>query len=214
VRRKYGLPERFLFYPAQLWPHKNHLALLKALKHLESSTGFRIPLVLTGEKFSSSKPVFSFIGKNSMDYVRYLGKVPLEDLVGLYQNATLLITTTLHESSSLPVLEAAAAGLPIIASRIPPIEEIGRVLRLNFVDPLNPADIASRIHELWHASTTLSEQAAYNRQQSNLFSWKNTAMGYLRLLRRIANGSSEGRTGASTAPDDVAVAVSCGFAVQ
>src|SRR5579872_1912200 len=31
----YGLPERFLFFPAQLWPHKNHMTVLKALKLIE-----------------------------------------------------------------------------------------------------------------------------------------------------------------------------------
>jgi len=32
---QYALPERFLLFPAQLWPHKNHLTVLKALKQIE-----------------------------------------------------------------------------------------------------------------------------------------------------------------------------------
>lgn len=56
---KYALPERFLFYPAQLWLHKNHMILLKALKQIESRRGLRIPLVLTGE---STAPLRKFCG--------------------------------------------------------------------------------------------------------------------------------------------------------
>jgi glycosyltransferase involved in cell wall biosynthesis len=43
LKRRYALPEKFLLYPAQLWPHKNHLVLLRALKHIETEHGLRIP---------------------------------------------------------------------------------------------------------------------------------------------------------------------------
>jgi len=49
-----------------------------------------------------------------MGYIRYVGKVSFQDMVALYQMAAFMITATLHESSSLPILEAAAAGTPII----------------------------------------------------------------------------------------------------
>src|SRR5439155_4907404 len=39
VRAKYGLRREFLFYPAQFWPHKNHVNLLLALDLLKKDTG-------------------------------------------------------------------------------------------------------------------------------------------------------------------------------
>jgi len=110
LRSRYAIPKRFLFFPAQLWLHKNHMMLLRTLKQIESSRGLQIPLVLTGGKFSSASKVLGYIADQSMNYVHYLGKVPFKDLVGLYQNATLLVMPSLHESNSLPVLEAAAAA--------------------------------------------------------------------------------------------------------
>ena len=83
-----GLPERFLFFPAQLWPHKNHLTLLKALKQIEAKHGAKIPLVLTGEKFSAAPGIFQFIAEQSMAYVRHLGKVTFKEMVALYQKAS------------------------------------------------------------------------------------------------------------------------------
>jgi glycosyltransferase involved in cell wall biosynthesis len=182
-----GIPDRFLFCPAQLWPHKNHLTLLQALKQIETKHGVKIPLVLTGEKFSAAPRIFKFIAEQSMAYVRHLGKVTVQQMVALYQKAAFVITATLHESSSLPILEAAAAGVPIIASRIPPIEELGQVLQLNLFDPLDVDGLARLIVALWDDAETASAQAAHNRQHISFYSWANTARNYIRFFERIAN---------------------------
>jgi glycosyltransferase involved in cell wall biosynthesis len=187
VSSRYGLPERFLLFPAQLWPHKNHLTVLRALKRIETGHGVKIPLVLTGEKFSAASTIFRFIEEHSMDYVSYLGKVPFNDLVALYQKATFMITATLHESSSLPILEAAAAGTPVIGSRIPPIEELARVLQLNLFDPLDADGLAWLILKLWNDEKTASAQIVHNRDHIRFYSWENTARKYVRLFERIAN---------------------------
>jgi glycosyltransferase involved in cell wall biosynthesis len=184
---RYDLPERFLLFPAQLWPHKNHLTVLKALKQIETAHGVKIPLVLTGEKYSAASQIFKFIAGQSMDYVRYVGKVPFQDMVALYQKADFMITATLHESSSLPILEAAAAGTPVIGSRIPPIEELGRVLQLNLFDPLDVDGLSRLILALWNDEKTASAQAAHNREHIGLYSWENTARKYVRLFERIVN---------------------------
>ena len=181
------LPERFLFFPAQLWPHKNHLTVLKTLKQIETRHGTKIPLLLTGEKYSAAPQLFRFIADQSMDYVRHLGKVSFAEIVALYQKAAFVITATLHESSSLPVLEAAAAGTPIIASRIPPIEELGRVLQLNLFDALDVDGLARLIFTLWNDGETAADQAAHNRQHIGFYSWANTARNYVRLFERVAS---------------------------
>ena len=187
LSRHYDPPERFIFYPAQLWLHKNHLTLLKALKQIEIERGLRIPLVLTGAKYLAAPKIFDFIAEHSMTYVRYLGKVSSEDMVALYQKASFMITATLHESSSLPILEAAAAGTPVIASRIPPLQELAGVLQLNLFDPLDVQGLADLIYTLWNDARTPAAQAVHNREQVRLFSWENTARKYVQLFERIVN---------------------------
>ena len=44
-----NLPEKYLFYPAQLWPHKNHINLVKAVTLLKKQ-GRTVNLILTGTK--------------------------------------------------------------------------------------------------------------------------------------------------------------------
>src|ERR1700730_16802473 len=181
LKRRYALPEKFLLYPAQLWPHKNHLVLLRALKHIETEHGLRIPLILTGGKYTAASTVLGYVTDQAMHYVYYLGKVPFEDLVGLYRRAAFLLMPSLHESNSFPILEAAAAGIPIIASRIPPNMELARVLDLNLFDPLNTEELEEVLLRLWEDELTPASQVRNNRERITRYSWENAAKQYLGL---------------------------------
>ncbi len=184
LRTRYAILGRFLLFPAQLWTHKNHITLLRALKKIESTRGLQIPLALTGGKYSATSQVLGYIAGQSMDYVHYLGRVPFTDLIGLYQMAAFLVMPSLHESNSLPVLEAAAAGTPIIASRIPPNEELARVLHLNLFDPLNQEELEGLLVRLWEDETTAVAQAEHNRKHITFYSWDSAAKQYLELFER------------------------------
>jgi glycosyltransferase involved in cell wall biosynthesis len=185
--RRYELADRFLFLPAQLWPHKNHLTVLRALHHLERLQGIRIPLVMTGARYSAAPAIFRFLSEHRMDYVRYLGVVPFEDLVALYQGAALVIAPGLHESNSLPALEAAAAGVAVIASEIPPNRELAQSLRLNLFEPLDGQKLAELIFELWQDEEICREQSLHNRDRVARFTWENAARQYLSLMERMGN---------------------------
>jgi glycosyltransferase involved in cell wall biosynthesis len=187
LHQVYGIPDRFLFYPAQLWPHKNHLTILMALKQIEAQCGLKIPLVLTGAKYAAAAQVIAFIEDQAMDYVHYLGTVPAGHMVSLYQKATFLIMATLHESGGFPILESAAAGTPIIASRIPPFEEFGEILQLNLFNPLDTRELARLIASLWNDERTAAAQSAYNRERITLYSWENAAKKFVRLFARAVN---------------------------
>jgi glycosyltransferase involved in cell wall biosynthesis len=187
VLERYNLPPRFLFLPAQLWPHKNHLTVLEALCRVEHRHGVRIPLVMTGARYSAAPAIFRFLRVHKMDYVRYLGTVPFDDLVALYQRAALVLSPSLYESNSLPVLEAAAAGTAVIASKIPPNEELADSLQLNLFEPIDDQELAELIFELWQDEAFCREQAAHNRDQIARFSWANTARQYLSLMEKMGN---------------------------
>jgi glycosyltransferase involved in cell wall biosynthesis len=186
--RRYAIPERFLFFPAQFWPHKNHITALRALKQIEARHGLRIPMVLTGGKYTAAPGVFDYIADQSMNYIHYLGRVPFADLVGLYQRAAFVVMPSLHESNSLPILESAAAGTPIIASLIPPNEELARVLQLNLFEPLNVAELMDLILWLWKDEKTASAQAEHNRVHVSAYEWKCAAHKYLGLFERALTG--------------------------
>ncbi|NQV18407.1 MAG: glycosyltransferase family 4 protein [Armatimonadetes bacterium] len=183
ILNKYSIPEKFLFYPAQLWKHKNHITVLRALNIMKKG-GLDVPLVLTGARYSASNDIFGYIKENKLSSVFYLGKVPFEDFVALYQQAKFLITAVLYESSSLPILEAAASGTPIIASKTPPNIEISNILRLNLFEPLDEKELADLIAKLWNDEDIVSKQIHHNNEHIQYYTWENAAERYLTFLRR------------------------------
>jgi glycosyltransferase involved in cell wall biosynthesis len=140
-----NIPENYIFYPAQFWPHKNHVNLLKALRLLVESNPDAPMLVLAG----SDKVNRAFVESCAADFgvghkVVFLGFVPTEDLIGLYRNARALIYPSFSGPENLPPLEAIALGCPAIVSNYRGAEEqLGDSAVL--FDPANPAAIAEAI---------------------------------------------------------------------
>jgi glycosyltransferase involved in cell wall biosynthesis len=183
---KYKIPSDFLLYPAQLWHHKNHLRLLNALKKLADKNN-PIHLVLTGGSYSASEKIIEYIEAHLPLHVSYLGKVPAEDLTALYQKARFLVMPSLHESNSLPILEAAASGTPVLASDIPPNLELRKHLKLTIFNCLDPDSISSCIENTWNDASLRASHSEHNLKNIGRYTWSNSAKMYIRLFESMLN---------------------------
>ncbi|MEM6688484.1 MAG: glycosyltransferase family 1 protein [Planctomycetota bacterium] len=118
TRKRLGLPERYVVYPAQTWPHKNHIGLLKALLELRER-GNRIDLICTGhvnDFFDDS--LRPFIEEHAMqDQVHMLGSLSTEDLAVAYKSSRALVIPTKYEAGSFPLIEAMLMRQPVICAR-------------------------------------------------------------------------------------------------
>lgn len=180
----YNLPGKFLFFPAQLWRHKNHITVLRALRRLRDEQGLDVPLVMTGQRFGGSGRLFDFIRENRLSTVQYLGPVSFMAIVALYKRARFLITATLYESSSLPFLEAAASGCPVIASNTPPNVEMAARLRANLFEATNEQALAELIYSIWDNDELIRSQVAYNRSAVEFYAWENIARQYIGFMEK------------------------------
>lgn len=123
ARARLRLPDKFLFYPAQFWPHKNHLRLLEAFRDAAAEIP-DLNLVLTGKKRDEYGAVMSAVSKFGLSgKVFHLGYVEQDDLQAIYKLAMALIMPSLFESVSIPVYEAFQAGIPVAASNVLAIPE-------------------------------------------------------------------------------------------
>jgi glycosyltransferase involved in cell wall biosynthesis len=123
VRSRLQLPNRFLFYPAQFWPHKNHLRLIEAFREVANEAP-DLELVLTGKKRDQYHAVMAAVAKLGLNgRVRYLGYIEQGDLHAIYHLATALVMPSLFESVSIPIYEAFQAGTPVAASAVLAIPE-------------------------------------------------------------------------------------------
>jgi glycosyltransferase involved in cell wall biosynthesis len=143
-RIRLQLPQKFLFYPAQFWAHKNHLRLIEAFREVVPEAP-DLKLVLTGKKRDEYEAVIGAIDKFGLrEQVCHLGYVEQDDLQAIYRLATALVMPSLFESVSIPIYEAFQVGTPIAASGILAIpEQVGDAGLL--FDPTSVASIKQAI---------------------------------------------------------------------
>jgi len=118
VQNKYDIKRKYILYPAATWEHKNHLKLIEALKKINDD-GLEFDLICTGNKTAHYKIIFKKIEElNLTEMVRFLGIIPEEDLISLYNNSSLVVIPTLYEAGSAPLYEAMRYQVPVICSNV------------------------------------------------------------------------------------------------
>ena len=147
ARERLQLPERFVFYPAQFWAHKNHLRLIEAFGEVRKEVPDLV-LVLTGKKRDEYQAVMNAVERLGLSrYVLHVGFVERDELQAIYRLATALVMPSLFESISIPIYEAFLAGTPVIASGILGIPEQTGDAALLF-DPASVSSIRDAIRHV------------------------------------------------------------------
>ena len=147
VKLKYKLPDRYLFYPAQCWPHKNHIRLLKAFKTVCEEDN-QITLILSGSEQNNYLKLVECIHELGLESkVKHLGHVEYRDIPALYKLSKMLIMPTLFESISIPIYEAFSLEIPVCCSNVVGLPEQVNGAALLF-DPFDEKDISSKIMQI------------------------------------------------------------------
>lgn len=144
---RYKLPNRFIFYPAQFWEHKNHLRLLEAFAEALISVP-DLHLVLVGSKKNAYLKVLQSIDRLGLQaHVQVLGYVPDQDMPVFYRRARALVMPTFFGPTNIPPLEAMSVGCPMALSNIYAMpEQVGDAALL--FDPASVSSIADAIGRL------------------------------------------------------------------
>lgn len=175
---KYRLPEKFALYVGDATWNKNLPKLIEAV----SKTN--IPLVMVGKALIDrvidvGNPwnrdlvrIQELVAKNK-DVFR-LGFVSQEDLISLYNAATLFIMPSIYEGFGLPILEAMSCGCSVVASKGGSLAEVvGAAGR--YVDPYDINSIAGGINEVFNNLDLQKKLSQKGLEQAKKFTWKSTA---------------------------------------
>lgn len=112
----YRLDSGYYFYPAQLWPHKNHMRILDALAELRNQ-GIVKKLVLAGGDKGLGMLLRRRVSELDLDaQVRFLGFTPADHMRGLYEGCVAVVMPTYFGPTNIPPLEAWLVGRPLIYS--------------------------------------------------------------------------------------------------
>jgi glycosyltransferase involved in cell wall biosynthesis len=178
VRNNYRLPERYLFYPAQLWPHKNHLRLVQAIGRLKEDKGLEAHVVLCGAHTGAirgqvMKDIMREVNRLGItNQIHYLGYVCNDAMSALYAEAVGLVMPTFFGPTNIPISEAWLLGCPVLTSDIQGVrEQVGDAGLL--VDPRSVEAIADGISRLWENSTLRADLAKRGKDRLSAYTEQN-----------------------------------------
>ena len=164
-----GQPERYVIYPANLWPHKNHARLIEAMALVEDKS---LHLLLTGQTYGREDEL---LGR---DRVHHLGFVPAAMVPELYRGAVAMVFPSLFEGFGAPPLEAMASGCPVVASDRGSLAEICGDAAL-VVDPHVPASIEAGIDRIAGDETLRADLVRRGLGHAARFTWEASAAAHV-----------------------------------
>ncbi len=186
IRIRYRLPQNYILCVGILKPNKNLLALIRIFRNLRKEGFSKFHLVIVGKRFERHPEILVEIHKGEREgFIRHLEEVPSADLPGIYQMADLFSFISLYEGFGLPILEAFASRVPVLAANVSSIPEVaGKGAAL--INPYNEEQIKQALIKLLSDSGLRQNLALQGVRELSRFSWKKTAEETLKVYEKAA----------------------------
>jgi UDP-glucose:(heptosyl)LPS alpha-1,3-glucosyltransferase len=180
IRQKYniGEDEIVLIFVGHEFKRKGLTHIIKALPLVEAK------LIIIGRK-KLDPYSYRLLVKNSklIDKIIFAGIVPkVEDY---YAASDILVFPTMYEAFPLVPLEAAASGLPILATKVNGTEELIRDGYNGFFIKRNPLDIAEKIRILSEDKKLLKNMGRNARKTAEKYSWDKIAERTIKVYEEL-----------------------------
>ncbi len=188
VREKYQLPDQYILYIGTLEPRKNIETLIEAFKRFKiegDKSNAEIKLVLAGKKGWLYEGIFKKIQELGLeDDVVDLGYIDEIDKPALYQMAQCFVFPSIYEGFGIPVIEAMAAGTPVITTNVSSLPEVAGEAGL-LVDPKDTIAIAESMYQLTTNEAKKQELIQKGYTQAQKFSWETSAEKLYRVYKEL-----------------------------
>jgi glycosyltransferase involved in cell wall biosynthesis len=175
VREKYHLPQKFILYLGTLEPRKNIETLIEAYQTLETDA----ELVIAGGAGWKTESIYKLAKNNSK--IHFIGYINAQDKGALYNLAHIFVYPSYYEGFGLPLLEAMACGVPVIAgSNSAQVEVV--VNSGILIDPYNVNDVAQAIQLLLSDQDVYTYYKEAGLKRAEQFSWDKAGKQLLQIL--------------------------------
>lgn len=182
LRKKYGLPEKYVLYLGTLQPRKNVGALIEAFAMIKDQIS-DTKLVIVGNKKAHNfdEKIDEAIERNDLkNDVIFPGFVDEKDKLEMMGMAHVFAFLSFYEGFGLPLLEAMSQGVPVLSSRSSCLEEIGKNACL-FVDPKDLDEIKNKLYTICTDEELRNGLVDSGKKRVNFFSWEKSAEQLLKI---------------------------------
>lgn len=181
LEERAALPDGdFFFFPANLWPHKNHKHLFEAFRRFRRRTGTDVELVLTGDTSGWEE-----LRRDFDDLpIRHLGYVRPALLKLCYEQALALVFFSFYEGFGIPLLEAFSVGTPVACSSTTSLPEVADGAAL-MCDPADVDAIASVLERLAIDAELRARLVARGRERAAAYGWDRSAASLGQAIERV-----------------------------
>lgn len=174
--------EKYVLAVSSIDPRKNFKNLLQGFL-LINDPSLKL-YIIGGEAKIYSESINQLQSIDMKNSIKWLGRVPDEDLKFYYQNATCFIYPSLYEGFGIPPIESMACGTPAIVSDIPPLREVCGNAAI-YVNPLDKKDIADKILNLCHDDNLLMELSRAGKVQFKKYNWQESAKRLCKIIEEV-----------------------------
>jgi glycosyltransferase involved in cell wall biosynthesis len=196
-RRDKGIDGRMVLYVGTLEPRKNLTTLIKAFAQMAKAPDMAdVTLAIGGSKGWYYDEIFATaeqLGLTASGRVRFLGRVPDEELPLWYNIAALCSYPSMYEGFGLPPLEAMACGTPAVVSNTSALPEVVGEAGL-LVDPEDTGAWTRAMRRVLTDSDLAARLSTEGIAQASRFSWEKSAHETAAVFRKVL-GRPKARTG-------------------
>ncbi len=150
---------------------KNYHTLIRAYSTIKEKAPPLVIIDSSAKRFVLMKTIERF---QLQDKINIISNINNEVLSEIYKNATLFIYPSYAEGFGIPVIEAMASGLCVIASNTTSLKEIGQGA-VFFINPNNPNEIANAIQALLKDDELRKKHEILSVNRASEFSWDESA---------------------------------------
>ncbi len=177
--------EDYLLYVGSIHPRKNVDQLIKAFNIFKSKTESKVKLVLAGRWAWKSEGTKKLMSESPYrEDIISTGYISEENLSELMSAARAFCYISLYEGFGIPVLEAMAAGVPVLTSNVSSMPEVAGDAAL-LANPLDSQDIAKKIQTIVENEVLRTELIEKGHRRLDHFNWDKSAEKLYQILAEI-----------------------------
>lgn len=185
VVTRLDLPKKYFLSIGTLQPRKNVRRVIEAYQSLPYKVRNMVPLLIVGRHGWKCEDIVDALERQAYgSTVRWLKYLSDNDLLIVMKRATALVFPSLLEGFGLPVLEAFAAGTPVITSNISSLPEVAGDAAI-MVDPFDTQAISEAMLDIINDEELANTLKKKGTQRAKEYTWDRTAAMTIEVYRQV-----------------------------